>query len=536
MIRRRSLGPDLCLLFARQLRSALRRSERRRGGGDGASLLDWGREFLPDHFRRPPSRLHVWLAERLDAWGTYRQRSGRGLKLNVVGPRGAAKSTLGSLAFALRAAVEAREAYIWITSDTRRQAVMHLENIKTELLDNGRLREAYGDAVGRGPRWRQGAIQLRNGVAIEAYGAGQRIRGYRRRAERPTLVICDDLQNDQHMTSASLRETSRRWFHGTLLKAGSKRTNVLHLATALHREALAIELTRTPGWQSRVFRAVERWPDNLALWEAWEAIYADCERPDSRQRAREFYLEQRAEMDAGVQLLWPDEEDLYTLMCIRAEGGRAAFEREKQSAPIQPELCEWPESYFDGPIWFDRWPERLAVRVVTLDPSKGRDDRRGDFSAYVLLGIDEAGTLLVEADLARRPTPQMVADGVGLYARFRPDAFGVEANQFQELLAGDFAAEFRRQGILAGSVWTIDNRVNKLVRIRRLGPYLAGRRVRFLADSPGTRLLVDQLRDFPLGDHDDGPDALEMAVRLADQMLGQRGPPDNLGNRFRLSV
>jgi hypothetical protein len=25
--------------------------------------------------------------------------------------------------------------------------------------------------------------------------------------------------------------------------------------------------------------------------------------------------------------------------------------------------------------------------------------------------------------------------------------------------------------------------------------------------------LVDQLRDFPIGDHDDGPDALEMAIR-----------------------
>jgi len=32
-------------------------------------------------------------------------------------------------------------------------------------------------------------------------------------------------------------------------------------------------------------------------------------------------------------------------------------------------------------------------------------------------------------------------------------------------------------------------------------------------DSPGCRLLLDQLGEFPRGDHDDGPDALEMAVR-----------------------
>ena len=65
-------------------------------------------------------------------------------------------------------------------------------------------------------------------------------------------------------------------------------------------------------------------------------------------------------MDAGAIVLWPEEEDLYTLMCMRAEGGRAAFEREKQNSPINPELCEWPESYFDEAIWFDDWPATLA--------------------------------------------------------------------------------------------------------------------------------------------------------------------------------
>jgi hypothetical protein len=47
---------------------------------------------------------------------------------------------------------------------------------------------------------------------------------------------------------------------------------------------------------------------------------------------------------------------------------------------------------------------------------------------------------------------------------------------------------------------------------------LSQRRIRFKGDSPGARLLVEQMRDFPNGDHDDGPDALEMAVRLASEL------------------
>ena len=72
-------------------------------------------------------------------------------------------------------------------------------------------------------------------------------------------------------------------------------------------------------------------------------------------------------------------------------------------------------------------------------------------------------------------------------------------------------------------IYGVNNTTNKLVRIRRLGPALAQKRLRFKARSPGTMLLVQQLRDFPAGDHDDGPDALEMARRLAVELWNGRG-------------
>lgn len=54
--------------------------------------------------------------------------------------------------------------------------------------------------------------------------------------------------------------------------------------------------------------------------------------------------------------------------------------------------------------------------------------------------------------------------------------------------------------------------IGKLVEA--VGPYLAQRKLRFKSRSPGTALLIQQMRDFPVGDHDDDPDALEMALRL----------------------
>jgi predicted phage terminase large subunit-like protein len=510
--------------IARRHGRARRLARRAQGGLD---LVAWGQTYLPDYFRRPPSNMHRWLAEQIDA--AYAMR---GTKINVLGPRGGAKSTIGTLCLPLHAAVERRESYIWIVSDTKHQACAHLENLKAELLDNRRLADDFPDAVGRGVVWRGNSITLRNGVTIEAFGTGQRIRGRRRREHRPTLIVCDDLQNDGHIHSAVQREHSREWFHGTLTKAGTARTNIINLATALHRDALAMELHRTPGWTSHLFKSIVRWPDNMALWQQWEAIYTDLSKPRYRAAARKFYEQHCQAMNVGAIVLWPEEEDLYTLMCMRAESGRTAFEREKQNSPINPDLCEWPETYFDETIWFDVWPENLVIKTMALDPSKGSDARRGDYSALVRLGMDRQGVLYVEADLARRPTPQMVADGAEWFRLYRPDVFGVESNQFQDLLAGEFEAEFRRQGILAARPVAIENHTAKQIRIRRLGPYLSSRRLRFKSDSPGTRLLVEQLQEFPIGDHDDGPDALEMALRLAADVLQGRAIKDGLGNRL----
>lgn len=521
-----SLSWSMVLDILRPIRQKMTPAEQTTAASPPANLLDWGRTFLPAHFAAPPSSMHRWLADMLD-----RMNHQAGLKLNVLGPRGSAKSTVATLAFALRAALENREPYIWIISDTKYQAQAHLENLKNELVENRLLAAAYPHAVGAGPLWRAAAIALRNGVTVEAFGAGQRIRGRRRYHNRPTLILCDDLQNDGHMRSPLQREHSSTWFHGTLLKAGTPQTNVVNLATALHTDALALQLHRTPGWLSRIFRAIETWPQSLSLWEEWESLYANPLNPHAQADALRFYQDRRAEMDHAAVLLWPEREDLYMLMCMRAESGRTAFEREKQNSPIDPEACEWPETYFGESLWFDEWPQHLRLKILTLDPSKGANARRGDFSAFVRLGIDAQGVLYVEADLARRPTSQIVADGIAHYRQFQPDAFGVEANQFQELLGEQFVLEFRRQGLLSVQPWLIDNTLNKLVRIRRLGPHLSARRFRMKANSPGTRLLVDQLKQFPIADHDDGPDALEMAIRLAAHML--RGvPSDGLGNRL----
>jgi len=211
--------------------------------------------------------------------------------------------------------------------------------------------------------------------------------------------------------------------------------------------------------------------------------------------------------------LWPERFSA----AIRATIGPTKWAALYQQEPRPEGGAEWPADWFGPEIWFDEWP-RAGNRIMALDPSKGRGDKWGDYSALVKL-VYADGCFWVDADLANdRNIALLVEQAVEAQRQFRAEAFGVEVNQFQEMLADSIVARGRELGIPL-PIYMLDNRVNKDVRIRRLTPYLAQRQMRFKGGSAGAQLLVRQLMDFPNGEHDDGPDALEMAVRVLGEVL-----------------
>jgi hypothetical protein len=516
------LPGELGQAIRRELAGLLAAAGAGAGGGPGPPLplAEWAGRYLRAEAAAgpvplvPESALHFFLAEELD-----RLRTARGRRLGVLAPRGSAKSTWSTLAYPLWCALEGLENYIVLTADTGQQAHKYLDTIRRELETNDRLAAVYPRLAGPGPVWREDRIRLQNGVVIEALGTGTKLRGRKNRSSRPSLIIVDDPQNTEHITSALQRQRTWEWLVKDVCNAGGPQTNIVVLGTALHRECIVCRLQETPGWRTAVFRSVVRWPERMDLWREWEGLLHDWEDPDREANARAFY-DAHPEMDDGqgggpAEVLWPGRESLYDLMLLRAAVGGAAFNSEKQNDPNDPALCEWPADYFDWPgLWFDRWPERerLTCTVLALDPSKGQDAKLGDFSAYVRLGLTADMVMYVEADLRRdRQAEVIVADGVEHCSDFAPDGFVVETNTFAEL----FVALFREAGRREGVPLPILNKVNtrpKVVRIRRLGSYLHQRRFRFKARSPGTAELVRQLRDFPNGAYDDGPDALELGL------------------------
>lgn len=481
------------------------------------SLLEWGQRFFPHYFTLPPGRHHIRMSKDLQRWSMERR-----VRVAVEAPRDSAKSTFLTFLLPLWSICEDREDYVLLLADTYRQAVKHLKGIQWELENNVHLAEVYPHACGKGSEWNNEGILTRNGIRVEPLGTGQKIRGRRELSKRPSLIIIDDPEGDEVAYSTAKRTSTRDWATKGVFKAGGPDTNIIIAGTVVHRDCLVAHCAKLPGWRVLRFRSIRTWPTRMDLWDQWEQILRDNTIPteDADKQARDFFLAKKPEMEDGAEVLWPERENLYDLMYLRATEGKTAFESEKQNNPVDPSKCEWEQELFEGEeIWFDEWPKDLVCTTMALDPSKGKRDKPGDYQAIVMLGIDKNGTLFVDADMKRRSIQGMVQQFIGLSRVFRADVAVVEDHQFQELLVPECENEAVAQQILVPIEGIGTGSVPKEMRIRRLSPYISRRRIRFKRRSPGVRILIEHCMDFPNGEHDDGPDALEMALRKAVELM-----------------
>jgi len=188
---------------------------------------------------------------------------------------------------------------------------------------------------------------------------------------------------------------------------------------------------------------------------------------------------------------------------------------------VDLEGAEWPVSYFGPQVWFDDWlpSSEYLHTVIGFDPNRGREAKAGDYAALTVVRLDRHYQMWVDASLSNTgDIHQHVGRGVALGREYPGSSMVVETNIGSELLIAEVERQQRKSNTLF-PVMGYENRVPKLDRIRmKLGPYLARGRFRFRA-TKGGKMLVAQLQQFPNGEHDDGPDSLELAVRRLEEIV-----------------
>jgi len=478
------------------------------------ALLPWAQHYLPQRFTCEPSLLHGELAEDLDAIKTLRD-----CNRCYIAPRGAAKSTLVTLADVLKDALEGREFYQIIIADVQVNANKFLKDIKDEIETNEQLQADYPDTCRKGAMWRGEAIELANRCCIEVVSKGGKIRGRKHRGVRPTKIVLDDPQSLEDSYSEDQMDKDFHWLMSDVMYAGQPGTNLFVIGTALADKAIVCQLAKTPGWKHKRYQQLIQEPTNMELWLKWREMLWNHEDPQRDEKAREWYFAHQTEMDFGHQVLWEKRVPLLEVMWNRYTKGERAFQSEQQGIPMPPGDAEWPMEYFDWPgFWFDDYPSDVTMSAYALDPSKGKESKQGDFQALGYAACNPAGTIFIEAWLEKMDSQSLMDFAVDRWSEKPAEAFAMETNCFQELLKIPLEKSVKaKNATLKLPLVEIINTVKKEVRIRRHTPYLAGRQYRF-RNTPGTRMLVDMLKKFPFAEHDDGPDMLEMLLRVLIQL------------------
>lgn len=353
---------------------------------------------------------------------------------------------------------------------------------------------AVGIRVGKRDRDRADLFDISGGGSFKAVGVGSGLsgRGFRK-------GIIDDYCKDRtDANSFAFRESVWRWFTSVFYKRQAKDAGILITSTRWHEDDLI-------GRLKKKIAAGESEPyDILTL----PSLATDNPHPDDWRKPGEALWPwfKTAEQHEQTRLLEPRDFAALDQQDPRSEGG-----------------TEWPSTLFPSSIWFDEWPKDAEAWVIACDPSKGKSSKHGDYSALVAVARDRDGVHWVEADLARRPVDVIIAATYEMASRIRrelgkvEEGVGFETDGFQELLMPMLRAYERGQAMQLRLHQISHGNVPKKTRIRRLTPLLTAGRFRFRA-TPSTRLLVRQMEEFPVGDHDDGPDSAEMAIRLINRL------------------
>jgi hypothetical protein len=172
-----------------------------------------------------------------------------------------------------------------------------------------------------------------------ARSRGQEVRGISHGHHRPTLIICDDVENLEEAQSPEMRAKVRDWFFKSVMKLGqiNGTTNILFIGTCLHAESLLNELLVNPGWKGRKYQAIEQFSERADLWEQWKSLFNELANPQRLSAADAFYKTHEVDMLQGTQVLWPEGDSYEKLMKQLVSEGQAAFYSEKQNDPYDPE-------------------------------------------------------------------------------------------------------------------------------------------------------------------------------------------------------
>lgn len=405
----------------------------------------------------------------------------------IAAPRSHAKSSTGTLSFSLAALCFGYRDFELIISDTEKQAIDHLQEIKIQLEENDNLREAF--KIHGLSKDNEAELVCHVGdrvFKIVAKGAEQKVRGIRWRNKRPNLIMVDDLENDTGVMSKNQRRKLAKWFTSALIPCGSDEALFRVFGTVLHPDSLLIGLLKSKLWLSRTYRAHAAFDDFSNI--LWSEKF-----PEERLRAtRQQYMDKN--MPSG-------------------------YSQEFLNIPVAE------SDTFFRPEWFVYWREEdrgKPMRFYSGIDFAISQAEHADRTAIVTVGIlPDNRMVFVDVRAGRWDAFEIMQQMFEVHGIFEPDLFIAEDGAIKKSIGPFLNAEMVRTGIYINVVGRTPTK-DKKSRARALqGRFRAGG---VLCDMEADWYddFYEEMTSFP-GEHDDRVDA---AAWIGLELAGLSASPD----------
>ncbi len=185
----------------------------------------------------------------------------------LAAPRGHAKTSVTGVIFLIFCIVNRLEEYIVYISQNHAKTVQFIEPIRFEFKNNKILRFIYGDLTPRPGRDDQGKDREDcfdvGGCRVQAASFEKNIRGFKHKNMRPTLIIGDDIEEDERLMNPELREKDKNKLNNVIIPSLDINGRFKMIGTILHSYSLL--KNKIDLYRGRIFKACDENMENL-LW------------------------------------------------------------------------------------------------------------------------------------------------------------------------------------------------------------------------------------------------------------------------------
>lgn len=453
-------------------------------------LLFFGKTVTPKTFYLKSPSFHTELSDLL---------MNRELKqLCIEAPRGSAKSSI-SLIFALHHAIfDEGDKLIIMQSKTRHEAINRVTKIKNIIEYGAEFRELFGYCGEQvAEMWREDKIKTRIGaykVTIKAIGTGQQIRGALEEDTRITLLLGDDVDDEENTKTKEAMSDNFDKLIGGIAGLDRRNGRVIIIGTPVRQNCIVDRLREATGWATRKYQSFD--PNTKeTLWDemySYEWLMTKKKELEELGKLSKFYSEYQCEIIGDEERIfnkykiWDGELEIkngYPYLIVRELDGIQL---------IEPKII--PVNTFVG-----------------IDPASSTK-KTADYSVTFPIAYDADENIYTLDYYRKRVQPLAHAEQIiEMIKQYKFSNGHVETVAYQEFLRQYLRQRLMEENVyLPGLETKFQTRTEKSARLDTLQPFFGRGRVYI---KKGSQEFIDELLMYPRGKHEDLMDGFYFATR-----------------------